>query len=79
MQIYAKIFNLQTFFKFFFDFSQKKMFFNIFGASGYRFLFKSSLYCVVGNHFFFEDVGAGFGRTLHLDDFAISAAFTLLK
>ena len=42
-------------------------------------LFEGVLNGVVGNHVFFEDVGAGFGRFHHFDDFAVCTAFTFLK
>ena len=42
-------------------------------------LLQSVLNGVVGNHLFFEDVSAGFGRLNHLDNFAVCAAFTFLE
>lgn len=42
-------------------------------------LFEGVLHGVVGYHLFFEDVGAGFGRFYHFDDFRVGAAFTGLK
>lgn len=42
-------------------------------------LLEGVLYGVVGYHLFLEDVSAGFGRLYHLDDFAVSAAFTFLQ
>ena len=44
-----------------------------------RRLFECVLDCVVGYHFFFEDVGAGLGGLDHFDDLAVCTAFTFLQ
>lgn len=48
-------------------------------ADGVRGLFESVFYSIVRHHFLFEDVCACLGRFLHLYDFAVSTAFTLLQ
>ena len=42
-------------------------------------LFECVLNCVVRNHFFFEDIGAGLGGLNHFDDLAVCTAFTILQ
>ncbi len=42
-------------------------------------IFSASFTASLGNHFFLEYVGSGFGRLDHFDDLAVGAAFAFLE